>query len=417
MCALPSEKKRLKTNLASVVALFFLFSLSLSLVSCGAPQKDVQHGIEIAAPSVYTYKEETLEYAKDAVYAVLYAKELQNGASPSASALEKIEEKAKSLVALTANGGISEQRYLSAARALYAQAETLARVLSGERPISEIKALYGTLSDLIGKEYIGGCVYELLLQGFESKRQAALKSYDASGAAAHLVIAQRQEKNISALKNSVGKENVCRLLDYAFLFSELALGSSFDAGAVALSDAEILMLLTYLNPAALTVGEEGWELIFNLSSEAVLLTDAPSFLQKMQFAAAKNGDGAELSKKMDALLSLLCTSQNRLDTASVALIREGRLFEFFAKLVSKFTAEDFALLDEALSISYENLEYSTLAQSYYGASYTAYLSDLQTYRLDNLIQAVGTDAFENILKGYIAGKCPALSYAIFEADD
>lgn len=399
-------------------AVLLALAMSFSLVCCTVQKPPAQNGIRIDPAPTYTYKDESLEYAKNVFYSVLYAIDTENGEKAlTAGELANIKNTADALVAITADGSISEERYLAALRALYQKSETVASVVLGKAPLLALKELYATLSDLIGKSYVGSCLYEALMQGFENKHKSALEKYEQSGTGAHLVIAERQKKNVAALSQSIGKENISRLLDYVFLFSELTVSGAFEAGSVSLSDSEVLLLLSYLDPSALTVGAEGWELIFNLSADAVLLSDEPSFLRKMQFAAAKNGDGAELSKKMNCFIRLICSVQQRLDETAVSMMREGKGMDLVLRMVSTFNREDFENLDAILSISFENLEYSTLAKSYYGADYTAFYQNIESCTIEQLISEQNSDTLKFTLKGYIAGKCPALAYAIFEADD
>ncbi len=417
------EARKMKKNSSyiRIAAMLLLLAIAFSLVSCYGEKsggQSPQNGIEILPTPVYTYKEETVAYAKTVLYSVLYAVQTAKKAqSPSRSEIDEMQRTAEVLVSVTADGSISEERYLSALRAVYAQVETIADVLVGKRPLAEVESLYATLADLIGKRYVADCLYEALLRYFEYRRQAAENSYAQTGTAAHLVVIRQQQKNIAALKESVGRKNLSFLLDYAFLLSEIKSEGVFDTGAIELSDSELLMLLTYLDPSEMSIGAEGWELLLCLSAETVLLSESPGFLRKMQFAAAKNGDAAELSKKMDAFVALICASQSRLDKDSVALVREGNFSELLLQTVRKFEAEDFERLDEVFSVSFENLEYSTLANGYYGAAYSEFLKDPPRCTLAQLIAAQNTDALYNTLKGYIAGKCPALAYAMFEADD
>jgi hypothetical protein len=290
-------------------------------------------------------------------------------------------------------------------------------LLTGEGDISSIEELYLTATDLSGKEYFSGVLYELMLYGYEKERDRALSLYEESGAGYQLVIANNNQKKIDALTESVGRENVSRVLDLVFLLAELWEGGSFEAGGASLSDGEVLMLLTYRSAEELSVGAAGWELILTELSGSALIKKSPSFFEKIAFAASKNGDMTELAEKMPRFISLLAKIQSRLDTEDAGYLKSGDSEAFVLSVMGKFDGEDFSELDCILSLSYENLEYSSLATDYFGSGYTEYFKSFATADIDALRASVGTDEFLETLKGYVAGKCPALAYAIFVEND
>ncbi len=403
-------------RLLRILALALLATALFSLISCAEDRESPYEGIEIT-PSVsvtHTYSEGTLEYAEELIYGVLYSYESECGkVKVSAAKVERLHGRAAEIAELSADGKISEESYLALLRAVYAEREVLAGLFYGESELSSLEELYLTATDLSGREYFCGVLFELMLYHYEKERDEALSAYAASGAGYQLALANKNQKNIDTLKESVGRENISRVLDLLFLIAELSCGDAFLAGGASLSDGEVLMLLTYRSPEELTVGTDGWSLILTELSSTVLIKESPSFLEKMYFAAAKNGDVAELSERMPRAISLLSKIQSRLDTADAAYLKSGDGAALASSVLGKFDEADFSELDYVLSISYENLEYSSLATEYYGAEFTEYFGNLTTADISALRASVGTDTFIQTLKGYIAGKCPALAYAIF----
>ena len=407
----PSKGFNLRLALLSAVL------LAATLLSSCRDSGGVKNGITVEPAPHYTYSDSSLAYAEELLFSILYEIEAERGGAVSSAKSAELRESAGALVSLGANGKISEEKYFSLIRTMYSERTALARALLGKAPLSSVERVWRTFTDTAGRDYSSELLFELMISHFEKERKDALDAYEKDGAPYQLVLAERQTKNITALNDGIGKENLAGLIDYAFLLSEIALNPSFDSGAVRLTDGEVLLLLTYLDPADLTLSAEGWELVFTLSADTLLLSGEPSFLRKMHFAAAKNGDAAELSLLMSELISLIRSVQSRLDTDAVALIRSCDREALITEIVRGFEAEDFDRLDRLLSVGFENLEYSTLAHGYYGEPYGEYLEDLRTYTKDELVSTKDTDALYDTLKGYIAGKCPALSYAIFMEND
>lgn len=397
-----------------------LFLLALSLFSCSEERESPYEGIEItpSATVKYTYSDEAKSSGEELIYGTLYCYESECGrVKVSAAEAARLRARAADMSRICADGKISEEKYLSLLRTVYDGRERLAELLLGEGDISSVEELYLTAADLSGKDYFGNILYELMLYSYEKERDRARSLYEENGAGYQLVIANNYQKKIDALVGSVGRENVSRVLDLVFLLSELWEGGELEAGGASLSEGEVLMLLTYRSPEELTVGASGWELILSELSGSALIKDEPSFLEKLAFAASKNGDIAELSEKMPRLISLLAKIQSRLDTADAGYLKSGDCEALILSVLSDFDSEDFSELDYLFSISYENLEYSSLATDFYGSGYSEYFKTLTTADIDALRASVGTDALFDTLKGYIAGKCPALAYAIFTQND
>ena len=68
---------------------------------------------------------------------------------------------------------------------------------------------------------------------------------------------------------------------------------------------------------------------------------------------------------------------------------------------------DFCGINE---INHYKDEYVKIAKEYYGSDFEEYLQSMQGASIDELKQACGTDSFNQTLKEYIFGICPAFSY-------
>ncbi len=394
------------------LAFIFLFSVMLALSSC-SDDGIAGEGITVEPRPQYSYSEESLEYAEELLYSILWEAETERLGELGQSKIAELNAAAGNISEILANGMISEERYLSLIRTAYGERKTIAGVLCGRLPLFRAEPVWRALISEAGRDYASDILFEILLLDFENKRQAALDEYESGEAGYQLALAERYTKNIAALKEGVGRENLALLLDYAFMICELILDPSFDGGGISLTDDEVLMLINHLDPAELSLSSEGWELALTLPADAVLNMEEPDLLWKMYFAAAKNGDAARIAGQMPDVISLICSVRSGLTADTVADIRAGDGAAALTDIVNGFDAEDFDRLDRILSTELQNVEYSTLAYGCYGAAYEEYLASLRTYTKEELIQSKNTDLLYETLKGYIAGRCPALSYAIF----
>lgn len=407
---------KINVTVFKLVTLVSLIASALLLCSCREVGADTT-GITVEQAPVYTYTDSSLEYAEQLIYSVLEKVETERVGEPSQSKLAKLRDLSSEISKIAANGMISEERYLSVIREIYGEREVISGVICNKLPLASAEPLWRDVITAAGRDYASELLFELLLLDFENKRESALEEYETGGAGYQLALAEKHAKNILTLKREIGRENLSLLLDYAFILCELAIDPSLDEVGVSLSDGEILMLINYLDPAEIKMSAAGWELALTLPADAVLSLENPGFISKMYFAAAKNGDVEKIASQMQEVISLIRAVRSYLTTDTVADVRAGDGAAAVTDILNEFNTEDFERLDRILSIELQNSEYSTLARDYYGAAYEEYLDGIRVYTVEELIAAKGTDSIYETLKGYIAGRCPALSYAIFCEND
>lgn len=400
--------------------LLILSTIIMLVMFAGCGGKDVKNGIEITPENEnYVYSEQIAEYAKNSIYTLLYNAQTSNGEEQiSKNDVEKLQSRAEK-IEKSLPRSIDQGKYTLLFKTLNAHSEEIVsgfELLKGESPnlgLEKLKKAYFDLTNVASSEYIGDILYYTVLVIFDEKYDAQMKSYEESGKQYMLDKANEYLENKNTFINEVGRENVERLIKYSLFFGDLYCDGAFDGEQIAsFTDEEILIFIKSIDLSSLTVSEKGYELILSLYGDLVVINSQKTFFDKIMFKASQNGDTYEMASFLKESISLVGKAQGKLTLEDIQLLREGKSNRVLERAVGRLEKSDWEHFDTVCKQQINKEEYIRLAKEYYGEDFQAYLDTSKSATIDELKDACGKDSFNQTLKEYIFGICPAFSYGM-----
>lgn len=389
---------------------------TLPLFGCEKKPPVVQTGVVVTPTLSQPYSLQTEEYAQRVIYRVLkrfFQKTVMENL-PDAT-IEKLRTQAENIQKITANAPISEGNYLSCMQVLESNAESytdaLARVEKGETLEGDIqifKQAYAELASKMGAETLGAVTYRLCLYRYDYEYETSMQRYEKYGYTYLKVEAEAFAKEKAILQEEVGERNFTSVMQTLCLFSDLFVGGAFEQGQLAsFSDQEILALLQAPNLSSIQMNESGWELLLSYLNAFFAST---SYEGKLFAKAVENGDCKVLAAQMDNVFKFLSAVQENLTVEQAAWIRQKERELVVSSIFGGLSESEWALFEQITSMQLKKEEYQTIAEKVYGEAFEVYVSSLTNVSLDEVKAVAGTENFFQILKNYLAGICPAISY-------
>ena len=386
-----------------------------AFVGCRAKADSAPYsGIAISQEN--THSQETEAYAETVIFSVLqYATHKKTGIEPNAVTVEKLKKISKNVQAIMVSSPIHEDLYrkvLEKVESVHTAVvdEVLAYQESGgtENALSATKALYLDLSAIVGVDYVGETLYDLCVYLYQYQYDETMANYEKYGYPYLKLDAERYQAEQTALKNGIGKRNFTTVLKSGFAFADLLLSEGLQSDKIsAFTDTEILLFLQNLGLSSLSVTEEGWQFILSRAIPDEGGTYATKLLNLL-----KAHDLSEGAKATKLGVELLSNTINKLTQSDTALLKNGDFHSLIQSAFQRFDETDWALWEQMTAISLETEYYDEEAVQTYGDAYVQYKENLAVYTLTDLRTAVLQDNFYEVLKGYIAGISPAISYGM-----
>lgn len=371
-------------------------------------------GIVVSQENMHS--QETEAYAETVIFSVLqYATYQKTGIAPNAVTVEKLKEVSKNVQAIMVSSPIHEDLYrkvLEKVERVHEDVvdEVLKYQESGgtENALSATKALYLDLSATVGVDYVGETLYDLCVYLYQYQYDETMANYEKYGYPYLKLDAERYQAEQIALKNGIGKRNFTTLLKSGFAFADLLLSEGLQSDKIsAFTDTEILLFLQNLGISSLSVTEEGWQLVLSRA----IPDEGGTYATKL-LSLVKAHDLSEGARATRLGVELLSNTVNKLTEADAAMLKDGDFYSWIQSAFQRFDETDWALWEQMTAFSLEAEEYDALAVQTYGDAYVQYKENLAVYTLAELRAAVLQDNFYDVLKGYIAGISPAISYGM-----
>ena len=220
--------------------------------------------------------------------------------------------------------------------------------------------------------------------------------------------AEKYQAEKQALENSIGKINFITVLKNGFAFADLFFGEGMESEQFsAFTNLEILTFLRGLDISSLSITEAGWQLVLSRG----IPDEGGRYAMKL-LQTVKTYDLAEGATALECAVKLLSNTISRWTETDVALLRNGDVSALIQTAFQRFDETDWALFQRMTTLNLHTEYYDTLALETYGEGYLQYKNDLTVYTLADLRAAVEQTEFDNVLRGYIAGVSPAISYGM-----
>ena len=378
----------------------------------------MQKGVVVTPVISQQYAVETEAYAQDVLYELLtkYFQKTVIKTLPE-TVMQTLREQANNIQKITADTGLTETQYLQCMQFLETNIEeytdALARLEQGnstEGDFETLKYAYTHLLSKIGSDALGEIVYSLCVYRYDYAYETCMERYEEYGYTYLKIEAETFAQDKKTLQEEVGQENFISVMQMVCLLSDLFVGRAFEEGQLAsFTDHEILALLQEPSFSSVTISEAGWELLLKYLQ---IMVPSQSYFGKLFAKACENGDVVLLSTKMDSVLTLLSAVQKHLTVEQAALFKQNKTGQALSSIVASFGEVEWMLFDEIATLELKNEDYEAIAESFYGESYKNYSSTVKISSLDDLKNAAGTDGFLEVLKGYVAGISPAISYGV-----
>ena len=379
---------------------------------CGCNQEessDLYSGIVISQEQPHT--QETEAYAETVIFSMLkYAVQQKAGVEPNDKIIEKLKGIAKDIQAVTASVPLHDSLYRTFMEKVESGGKAVVDevLANGEKGFDATKSMYLDLSSIVGVDYVGGTLYELCVYFYQYQYTQNMENYEKYGYTYMKLDAEKYQAEKQALENGVGKNNFITILKSGFAFADLFFYNGISAEQFAsFTDAEVLTFIQALDISSLSVTEEGWQLLLSRA----IPNEGGMYAMKL-LNLMKQHDLSEGAKALDCGMKLLANAKARWTETDVAHLRTGDISAVIQTAFERFNDADWALFERMTTIKVNEEYYDTLAVETYGEAYLQYKEDLTVYTLTELRSAVGQEDFDKVLRGYIAGISPAISYGM-----
>jgi hypothetical protein len=395
----------MKVKFFKYTALFLATVCACSLCGCNN-EKDEDSYSGIVISQEQPHSETTAAKAESVIFSMLkHASVVQ-----SDKVYEKLQKIAKDVQAIMASTPIHEDLYLAMMKKLEADGEAVMDELSykGEKGLTATKKMYLELSSMVGVEYVGSVLYDIGVYFLQYKHDQNMEKYEKYGYSYLKLDADKYQADKQTLENGIGKENFITALKSGFAFADLFFGEGMQSEQfITFTDTEILTFAKGLNLSSLSLSEDGWQLIFSLA----VPNEGGMYAMKL-LSAVKEYDLAEGANALECITRLLSNSMDRWTEMDAALLRSGDISTLIRLAFERFDEADWAVFEEMTTQDLEFEQYDTLAVETYGEAYLQYKENLTVYTMSDLRDAVGQEDFDKVLKGYIAGTFPAITYGV-----
>lgn len=400
-----------------ILSLAMLFLIALPLACGCTSDSEMKSNIEITPKKEsYTYDEEAISYAKNAIYTCLYNYEALNSTKISEKDIAKMKSKAEK-IQKSLPATISQKDYKSLFYTISQNSKDIASgfdMINGDDiqgGFEKLKASYLAINKVVDEKYIGEIAYNIILATLDEKHQAQMDAYQKYGYEYMLEKANEYLEMKSTVQNDIGKNNISRIIRYFFFFGDLYYGTAFEGETLkSFTDEEALIFIKSLDLRSLTISEKGYLLIYSVYGESVVGDMKKTFFDKVMFEAYRNGDNEKMAIATKEFVLLIAEAQNSLTLEDISILRNGEGNKFIYKLIEGLDDDGWSRFDRICKQEINKDEYVKIAKEYYGSDFEEYLQSMQGASIDELKQACGTDSFNQTLKEYIFGICPAFSY-------
>ena len=278
-----------------------------------------------------------------------------------------------------------------------------AKKWGGDYPL--LSAFYSDMCALLGSDYLGGLIFELLVYYYDMSYDKNMSNYEKYGYTYMLQDAQKMKERSRVMQAEIGAEDFT-----TFLSSSLCLTNIFSGeieGLDAFSDEEMLLFLTNLD-LSLSISEEGWAILIADFSPYITSGIWSAYVKAMK----RNGDASVVASYMEDILLLLRSVQSGLGTEDMALIREGDGKVLLASAFARFGDAEWQALYRISKMQLNNEEYENICKNKYGADYERYVAGLSVITADQLRGMVDSEKFYEGLEGFVGSISPAFSYGM-----
>ncbi len=395
--------------------IFFKYTILLLALTCACAcafcgcnrdgGSDPYSGIVISQEQPYS--KETEEYAETVIFSVL---KNVAGVEPNDKLTEKLKGIAKDVQEIMAKTPIHDTLYRAMLERLEADgADVIKEVQAkGAEGFVKTKSMYLELSSMLGASYVGGILYDLSLYYCQYQHDQNIANYEKYGYSYMKLDAEQYKWERQTLEEGIGKVNFTTLIKSGLAFADLFLGSGLQSEQVAsFTDAEILTFIKGIELSSLSLTEEGWQLVFSRAAVSDGQAYSIGLLNLM-----KEHNLAEGAKALECGVKLLSNSINRWTEAEAELLRSRDVSGLLQRSFESFEDADWDLFKSMTNLNLKDESYDALAIETYGEGYLHYKENLTVYNLEELKKAVGQEHFNNVLKGYVAGISPAISYGM-----
>ena len=387
------------------MALLLVLSSMYAFGGCNQGGNDLYSGIVISQEQPHT--QETEAYAETVIFSMLKS---ALGIEPNDKATEKMQGIAKDIQNILASAPLHDELYLKVMQKVEQEGEAvLDEVMAkGAKGLEATKAMYLDLSSMVGVDYVGGVLYDLCAYFYQYQYDQNMANYEKYGYTYLKLDAEKYQTGKQALENGIGKDNFITVLKSGFAFADLFFGGGMQSEQFStFTDMEILLFIQGLDLSSLSLTEEGWQLVLSRG----VPNEGGMYAMKL-LTLLKTHDLSEGAKVLDYGTKLLSNAMNRWTEADVALLRGGDISAMIQKTFQRFDEADWALFENMTTLSIHTEQYDALAVETYGEAYLQYKNTATVFTLTELRAAVGQENFENVLRGYIAGISPAISYGM-----
>lgn len=393
----------MKSNFCKWTALLLATISACAFCGCNDNGGEASYsGIVISQEQAHS--KQTAAYAESVIFSMLkHASVIQ-----SDKVYEKLRKIAKDVQAVMANTPIHEELYLALIEKLETDGGAVIDELAskGKNGLTATKSMYLDLSSLVGVEYVGSVLYDIGVYFLQYQYEQNIEKYNKYGYNYLKLDAEKYQADKQTLENGIGKENFITVLKSGFAFADLFFGDGMNSEQfTTFTDTEILTFVQGLDLSSLSVTEAGWQLIFS----RVVPNDGGMYALKL-LNAIKDFDLNEGAKVLECVVKLLSNSINRWTETDAALLRAGDISAMVGLAFERFDEADWTLFETMATQQFELEQYDTLAVETYGEAYLQYKENLTARALTDLRAAVGQENFDEVLKEYIAGVFPAISY-------
>jgi len=393
------------------MAAILLAAILMCLISCNENNGNENNGITITDDTPYS--DSTVESAKSTVRSLIeayYKSSVSQSIPPNMA--NKISKMADKIVEITAEKPMAEELYLEFLGELgvkggEAMDELLAFKEAGEGSLEKTKRLYLTLTSMLGSEYVGETLYEIIIYVYDYRYEDRITKYEQYGYSYLKQEAEQLSREKSTLINEVGRTEFSRVLRLSLALSEIFLGGGFDADKMSsFSNEEILVFIKNLGVSDVNISADGWELLLSkvLPDEA-----GESYSSKILAKIKENGDTDVLKYAVLYVMDTLKVLE-RLTADDISVIRDGDPIRKTELIFSKFGENEWSNIEKTGALQFKVGDYNQIASTVYGSDFEAYVQELTPVNAEQLRLSVGEENFEEMLINYIAAICPAFGY-------
>ena len=394
-----------------VMSIVLLTVMLISMVSCNEDNENQINGIKITEDAPYS--ENALESARRTVRSLIenYYKSVISQNIPENMA-NKISIMTDRIVEITAEKPMSEDTYLDFIGELHengddAISEFITFKETGEGGLEKTKELYLTLSSMLGSDYVGETLYEIILYVYDYKYEDRMTKYLQYGYSYLKSEAEQLSNEKAVLVNEVGKAKFSDALRLSLAMSEIFLGGAFESDKMSsFSNKEILAFLQSLGISEMDISAEGWALFL---SKVLPEYAGESYSSKLLAKIKENGDISVLKYVVLYTVDSLNVIE-KLSADDIFVIREGGKIQKLELIFSKFGDKEWENIEKIGALEFKNEEYDQIATKLYGREYEEYVNSLQPVTVEQLRLSVGEEGFYDMLTNYLATICPAFGY-------